>query len=97
MCLTLRSNKVIEKITYDNSCCGGNSKQLAYDPEKNSFFVLVARHVEVVDYSGKSLNSIDIQSDRDIERISFEPDSKKLLVLTVDRAKEGQVSGLAAT
>jgi DNA-binding beta-propeller fold protein YncE len=89
-----KSNKVLEKITYDNSCCGGNSKQLAYDPEQNSFFILVARHVEVVDYSGKSLNSIDIEWGRDIERIAFEPDSKKLLILTVDREKEGQVSGV---
>ena len=89
-----KSNKIIEKITYDNSCCGGNSKQLAYDPERNSFFILVARHVEVVDYAGKSINSIDIEWGRDIERIAFEPDSKKLLVLTVDKEKEGQVSGV---
>ena len=86
--------KIVDRIVYDNSCCGGNSKQLVFDPEKKSFFVLVARHVEVVDYAGISLNSIDIQSDRDIERICFEPDSKKLLILTIDRAKEGQVSGV---
>ena len=86
--------KIVDRIVYDNSCCGGNSKQLVFDTEKNSFFVLVARHVEVVDYTGKSLNSIDIQSDRDIERICFEPDSKKLLILTVDRANNGQVSGV---
>lgn len=86
--------KIVNKIIYDNSCCGGNSKQLAYDPEKNSFFVLVARHVEVVDYTGNSINSIDIQWNRDIERICFEPDSKKLLILTLDRAREGEVSGV---
>jgi DNA-binding beta-propeller fold protein YncE len=88
------SLKVNEKLDFQASCCGGNSKEIQYDPDTNTFYVLVARHVDIVNSEGEISYTIDAPQARDIEMIAFEPSSRKILILTLERAQDGEVSGV---
>lgn len=86
--------KIKYKLDFEASCCGGNSKELQFDQETGTFYILVARHVDIISSTGKIIKTIDISEDRDIEKITFEPKSRKLLILSLDRAGDGVVSGV---